>query len=335
MHCSSRYFSMGKSLLVVLITTLSTATLAQDKPSAEQDPYTSCLQEKVLGASPEKTVRELQQECRDLTLVKEDKTDTLAEELELSSAAVATNSLTLLQHRTSYLLPFAYNFSTESEGVGGLEDDIERIDYTEFKFRLSFKTLAWNNILGSNAKLYAAYTNTSWWQAYNSDESRPFRETNHEPEFFLNLPANIKIGSWELDNLALGISHISNGRSGDFSRTWNRIYAEVLASNERNILRFRPWVSISNMNDNPDIEEFRGRAEIGGRHFRGNHIFNWQVRHTLDDKNRASIEADWSFPLRSREDLRFFVQYFDGYGESLIDYNRKSRRLGLGFKLGN
>lgn len=64
--------------------------------------------------------------------------------------------------------------------------------HTEIKFQLSFKTKAWENILGSNVDLWGAYTQRSFWQAYDNTDSSPFTESDYQPEAWLTLP--LKIG---------------------------------------------------------------------------------------------------------------------------------------------
>ncbi|RBP52781.1 phospholipase A [Arenicella xantha] len=293
-----------------------------------------CVATRVLSANADTTVSTLFAECNQHVSAASDAVDTTTEERQVSEQSIARNRFTLLQHRPNYLLPVAYNFDAENTELIGPDGEQRAIDPTEFKFQISFKTLLWQDLLDTRANLYASYTNTSWWQAYNRDESSPFRETNHQPELFVDIPSDFSYAGWELANVRLGLSHQSNGRSGEFSRTWNRAFAELAFSNANNEIRIRPWSSLSNIKDNPDIEEFRGRFELAGTHQLGNHTLEWAGRHTLDNNNRGSIQLGWSFPVAGREDLQFFLQYFDGYGESLIDYDVKSRRLGLGFKLG-
>ena len=56
------------------------------------------------------------------------------------------------------------------------------------------------------------------------------------------------------------------------------------------------------------------------------------LRNNLDvDNNRGAIEIGLTFPLTHT--LKGFVQYFNGYGDSLIDYNRWQERFGIGIKL--
>ncbi|MDO6805090.1 phospholipase A, partial [Wenyingzhuangia sp. 1_MG-2023] len=56
------------------------------------------------------------------------------------------------------------------------------------------------------------------------------------------------------------------------------------------------------------------------------------LRNNLDTtNNRGAVEMDFTFPLTRK--LKGFVQYFNGYGDSLIDYNHWQERLGVGIKL--
>lgn len=329
-NCKGIQYSMTA---LALFTSATTIASADEISSSEL--FQQCLSELVVTADPNTTVKELHATCNTQLEPVADSIDTATEKRQLGQQVVAHNQFTLLQHRSNYLLPLAYNFKAADSEPIGPNGELRNLDPTEFKFQISFKSLLWDNIMGSDTNLYAAYTNTSWWQAYNKDNSSPFRETNHQPELFIDIPNDISIGDWELANIRLGISHQSNGRAGDFSRTWNRAFAEFAISDEFNEIRLRPWTSLSDIEDNPDIEEYRGRFELGGTHLVGDHTFTWAARHTLDRNSRGSFKLDWSFPIAERDDLQFFVQYFDGYGESLIDYDVKSRRLGLGFKLGN
>jgi phospholipase A1 len=82
--------------------------------------------------------------------------------------------------------------------------------------------------------------------------------------------------------------------------------------------------------DNPDIEDYAGRGEVVLTHRDGRDVVTLRLRHTLrgGDRNRGSAQLDWAFPLAGA--LNGHVQVFNGYGESLIDYNHRQTTLGVG-----
>ncbi len=182
--------------------------------------------------------------------------------------------------------------------------------------------------------IYVAYTNLSFWQAYNSDFSRPFRETNHEPEIFLSFKNNWKF--WGVTNnlINVGIVHQSNGQDAEQSRSWNRIYAHFVFQKDNFTVSLKPWLRIlkdDKDDDNPDIEKYLGHGELRVGYKMGNHTFSSMFRHNFRSDQKGALELGWSFPLVNR--VRGYVQYFYGYGESLIDYNESVNRLSVGIAL--
>jgi phospholipase A1 len=83
--------------------------------------------------------------------------------------------------------------------------------------------------------------------------------------------------------------------------------------------------------DNPDTEDFLGHGQLGALwRLSRNHNLEVMLRNNLRSDNKGSIEIGWSYPFTNH--LRGFVQYFSGYGESLIYYNESSQRLSIGMK---
>jgi phospholipase A1 len=193
--------------------------------------------------------------------------------------------------------------------------------------------LLWNDIFNKNIDLYGAYTQMSLWQIYNN--SSPFRETNYEPELFLKFDTDFNVLGLRNRLFLFGFDHQSNGQSGAFSRSWNRIYIEFIASRGNFVIGLKPWYRIPEKeedDDNPDIEKYLGYGQLWGAYKWKDVVFSFLFRNNLrTDENKCGIEAGCSYGLT--HNLRIYLQYFNGYGESLIDYNNSTNRIGLGFMI--
>ena len=255
-------------------------------------------------------------------------------------SASKDNPFALTPHRPSYLLPITYNTSVDGTpfrqgGGGDLSGD--NVDKLEAKFQLSLKTILWDEILGHDLDLAFAYTQQSYWQLYNSQASRPFRETVHEPELFLRWLTDAEVFGWHYRLLHAGISHQSNGKGEPLSRSWNRLFLDLGFERDNLVVSLRTWYRLpedEEKDDNPDIHKYLGYGEFRLYYYLEEQEFSVMLRNNLDDdQNRGAVQLEWSFPLYKK--LRGYVQYFNGYGESMIDYNDSTNRLGLGVMLIN
>ncbi len=206
----------------------------------------------------------------------------------------------------------------------------------EAKFQLSLKTKVWKDMLGSSGDLWLGYTQTSYWQIYNSDESRPFRESNYEPEIMTVFPTDYSILGWHGRMAGLSLNHQSNGRSLPLSRSWNRVVAQFGFERRNLMLMVRPWWRIpesSRTDDNPDIEDYVGRGDLLMVRKSEGHELSLMLRHSLRSGSRShgAVQLDYAFPITSY--LKAYAQVFSGYGASLIDYNHRQTRIGLGISL--
>lgn len=258
---------------------------------------------------------------------------------ELSSNS-KLGTFNLRAYRPVYLLPASWSSRPNSQPTSPNPDNATSspvdLRSLEAKFQLSLKTKVAQDVLFGKGDVWFGYTQSSRWQLYNNEISRPFRETVYEPEALLVFGTNAAAFGWNMRMLGLGVNHQSNGRSLPLSRSWNRITAQLAFERENWLLTLRPWWRISEdvrTDDNPDIEDYMGRGDITLIHRRGDQEFALLMRHTFrgGEESRAGLQFDWSFPL-SRS-LRGHVQVFDGYGESMIDYNHRATYVGLGISL--
>ena len=241
------------------------------------------------------------------------------------------NPFVITPHKPTYVLPVHYNSRLDS--YHELPDGAE-LDPVEIKFQFSFKIELLDSLFDETGRLSFGYTQQSFWQAYNSDISAPFRDTNYEPELMLGFLTDNTVLGLQNRIIRVGLVHQSNGQSGERSRSWNRLYADFIFERDDFYASLKPWWRIPESDDdNSDIEDYLGNFELSMLKFVGSQSYGVMLRNNLASENRGAIQLDWSFPLYRH--LRGYVQYFNGYGESLLDYNRYSNSLGLGVMLTN
>jgi len=262
---------------------------------------------------------------------------TFVDQYIAAEQAVFSFSGSFVGHRPTYILPISWvknpNPNPVSPRLGASSYDYE-LAREEAKYQISFKIPLLTGILDKRTTLWFGYTQQSFWQVYNQDESAPFRETNYEPELFFRYQTDYRIGPGTLNGVTIGFNHQSNGQSEPRSRSWNRIMASAAYSYDRWLFVVQPWYRIkeSSKDDNEDIESYLGYADyLAVYKLTEDRTFSLKLRNNLESDNKTSVEFGYSFPMG--DSLKGFFQYYNGYGESLIDYNRRIERFGFGIML--
>jgi phospholipase A1 len=206
----------------------------------------------------------------------------------------------------------------------------------ESKFQISLKTKIWQGVFGDVGDLWVGYTQDSYWQVYNSKLSRPFRETDYEPEAMLVFDTNYQVFGWDGRLLSIGVDHQSNGQSDPLSRSWNRVMGQIAFERNNWTIMFRPWWRIPEQtadDNNPDITNYMGRADMQIVHEWNGQEFGLMLRDSLrgGSEQHGAGRFTWSFPLVGN--LRGYMELFKGYGESIVDYNHNATYLGVGVSL--
>lgn len=263
----------------------------------------------------------------------------MAQRWELDSTATRGTFL-ITPYKPIYLLPFRWTSRTNESPFSG-NDEPEYIvpegnNYSniEVKYQISFKTKVVQGLFWGKGDLWGAYTQISNWQLYTPSLSRPFRETNYEPEIILNFPLNFKLLGFHVRMAGIGFNHQSNGKSLPFSRSWNRVIFHAGIENGPWSVYFRPWVRIKDTeDDNPDITDKLGRYDMNVIYTRNGQVFSLLASHNCNfgTNLKGNLTFSWSYPIKGN--LKAYLQASQGYGETMIDYNHGQTTVGLGISL--
>jgi len=151
-------------------------------------------------------------------------------------------------------------------------------------------------------------------------------------------------GGWRLRYSGISLVHQSNGQPLPLSRSWNRtVLMTGLEKGDQFRFEAKLWKRFNEdlaNDDNPDISDKIGRAELAAFwNPNQDNTLGITLRHSLRADANGSVRLEW---LRQLEDsglagsqnaLRFHTQLFSGYGDSLVDYNRRRTVLSIGLSL--
>lgn len=338
---------MKKRLLIPTLAILPASLHAQELSDMQQ-----CLLDKMNTTNSNITVAEVRQQCeqqlRAAPAEEVVEVDAVEGEAGALTKRMQSEQVTefdpyvLTPHRRNYMLPMITTNNINRQQYADLQDYQRNLEEYEAKFQLSFKVpFNKESLLFEDDKFFFGFTVQSWWQVYSDNISKPFRETNYMPELFYATPTG-----WHPFGtntaIVVGGEHLSNGRSQPLSRSWNRFYAQLVVEKGDWVFSVKPWVRLqedaktdplqASGDDNPNIEDYVGNYEFVTAYDDGDFEYVLKLRHAIDT-GRGSAEVNWTFPIWGK--FTGYTSLFTGYGESLIDYNHKQTRFGIGIALNN
>jgi phospholipase A1 len=200
--------------------------------------------------------------------------------------------------------------------------------------------------------IYLGYTQTMFWGLF--EDSGPFKEINFKPELFFRFESGYNfLGDAVvpgLDYFQAGWEHRSNGKDGTASRGWDRAYAQVQGGFGKTVhvaanVKWFEYINIPidtdgdgdvdnkflSLSDNPLIRDFTSNFEFqlladldipvfplkivlsagpGGGAYGFDFLMGWQ-------------QLDVYF-MRFAGNLRPYLQIWNGYGQSIENYDQES-----------
>ncbi|MDH3977517.1 MAG: phospholipase A [Gammaproteobacteria bacterium] len=320
---------------------LATQVALAETGSEQTSMMEKCLLDNMQTAKPDTTVAKLRQNCEQSVAKTGAKDDQTLQEEPLTPVQQRMfddqinydRQYIISTFRPNYFMA-TYNDDPNNEPFYPITDGEDVLNRGEAKFQVSFKAPLWRNIGGTNNDLLGAYTSTSWWQIGNDDDeaSSAFRETNYEPEIFLRHYAeNMEIFGGKVRAFDLGVNHQSNGRSQLLSRSWNRVMGRAYIDWGDVAVALRAWYRIPEDDDDDDnkyMYRYYGAGDVTVVWAPNKNTFSAMIRPGTEENG---LEFTWSYPVTKI--LRVYAQYWNGYGESLLDYNVRTERIGIGIAL--
>ena len=309
---------------------------------AEED-ETACVMKLYNSGSKDLTIKQMRAQCSSLKPVEVTRANNargiLTRRIE-SEQKTAFEPYVVTPHKINYFLPAYSTSAINTDAYTSPAPFEENFRDIEAKFQLSLKVpMNREDIFTEGDALFLGFTIEAWWQVYASQISRPFRETNYQPEIFYAAPFEFR--PFEGNSMfVVGLEHQSNGRSQPLSRSWNRLYMMYLYEKENFVFALKPWYRLSENeksdpldptgDDNPDILDYMGHYEMSVLYRWDDLELGLMSRYNFKTHNGAG-EMSLMYPIWGN--LKGYATLFSGYGDSLIDYNHKQTRLGLGIAL--
>jgi phospholipase A1 len=180
---------------------------------------------------------------------------------------LVTKDFGIYPYKKNYFLPATYTFN-----------NISNRDNFETSFQISLEKPISNDFFGLNETISIAYTQKSFWQTASS--SAPFRETNYEPEIFMQIPNDDKY----LKLYKTSFLHTSNGKGGDDSRSLNRLYLQTFFQFDNLFVSPKIWYKIPQNSKDDDMKDFYkyyGYGDISFLYAYGKQTFELLLRDNL------------------------------------------------------
>ena len=249
-----------------------------------------------------------------------------AQIVDLGQEKINTDSLRRELDNGPYFTLYKDNYFITGTSIGPQAPSRTNSDV---KFQVSIAQRLTKSMLPFNTYLFLFYSQKCMWNIY--EESLPMRDLNFNPG--IGLAKHLFVKNRYIGKVTLLVEHESNGRDGVDSRSWNKIsHACNIFIDPNFMIHGTVWIPIIDGMNNKDILDYSGIYQTGMTYTTPNKRFGFGLTLIKRRGWRLSYNTIWEFNYRVfKKDNQFlFVQYYNGYGENLLDYNKFHSRLRVG-----
>ena len=200
---------------------------------------------------------------------------------------------------------------------------------SDVKFQISLGIRLTNNTLPGGTYLFLMYTQKAFWNVF--ENSLPMHDINFNPGIGLSRP--FFMNDRYIGKATFMVEHESNGKAETASRSWNKIsLGGSVLINEWLMVHSKFWIPIVDGENNKDILRYSGIWQTGFVAYTPNKKVSLGV--TLVKRRGWNLNfntiVDFIWRVSDKTNLNLLMQYYNGYGENMIDYNQFHSRLRVG-----
>lgn len=248
-----------------------------------------------------------------------------AQIVSADSAVLDTDSLRRDFDSRPYFGLYKDNYFTFGVPIG---DKINKHN-SNVKFQISIAQRLTKSTLPWNTYLFLFYTQKVFWNVL--ENSMPMTDLNFNPGIGLVKPLFVK--NRFIGKLIMLLEHESNGRDGTESRSWNKISFDANIMIDPNFMvHGKFWIPIVDGVENKDILDYCGTYQVGTQIFSTDR--RWGASVTLVKRKGWKLNyntiLEFNYRLFKRDNQYLFLQYYNGYGEGLLDYKQFHSMLRIG-----
>ena len=202
---------------------------------------------------------------------------------------------------------------------------------TDVKFQISVMYRFSKGCSPKGRFAFLTYTQKSLWDIYQ--ESAPFEDTNFNPS--LGIGQHILKNGRYIGTLLFQAEHESNGQNdGEKNRSWNMVSATAIFPIGKNwSVQGKVWLPFWIADENKDIARYKGYWQVGGTYLSSNE--RWRVSLLAIKRGgwdlNMNYNAEIAFRLSRKSSSYLALQYYTGYGETLLNYKTYSNYIRFGF----
>lgn len=196
------------------------------------------------------------------------------------------------------------------------------------KFQISIRQRLTKSILPFNTFLYVTYTQKSFWDIYRT--SLPFRDNNFNPGLSIGKPI---IRNNRLKGIAIfSFEHESNGRDSIDSRDWNYFsFSFTHFFNMRFSAETKVWAGWVDKNENPKLLRYKGYGLLAINYQSADErLWCSLILYPRNKFINFNTITEFNYKLRKQDNQYLFIQFYQGYGENLLEYRKYKCMLRFG-----